>query len=111
MSLAYVSVLGLPPFKDTDTFITLVTQQTKQAFAKFGDAKTLDVTKVGPDDCVAFRYVSATLPVKARGRTCYENAKARSGYGAYFMRIGEVPDEELQAEADQFIGAVFKARP
>jgi len=111
MSLAYVSVLGLPPFKDTATFITLATQQTRQAFAKFGDAKTLDVAKSGVDYCVAFRFASATLPVKARGRTCYENAKAHGGYGAYFMRIGDVPDEELQAEADQFIGAVFKARP
>ena len=111
MSMAYVSSLFLPPFKDSPTFIAYATQQTSNAFAKFGDAKTLDMLKSGPDYCAAFRYASATLPVKARGRSCYENAKARRGYGAYFMRIGDVSDEEIQAEADQFFGAVYATGP
>jgi len=111
MSMAYVSSLSLPPFRDAPTFIAYANRQTATAFAKFGEAKMLDALKSGPDYCAAFRYASATLPVKARGRSCYENAKARHGYGAYFMRIGEVSDEEIQAEADQFVAAVFAAGP
>jgi hypothetical protein len=111
MSMAYVSSLGLPPFKDAPTLAAYAREQTGRAFAKFGEAKTLDVLTSGPNDCADFRYASATLPVKARGRTCYENAKARHGYGAYFMHIGEVSDEVIQAETEQFVGAVFAAKP
>lgn len=111
MSMAYVSSLALPPFKDSASFTAYAGQQTSRAFAKFGETKTLDVVKSGPDYCAAFRYDSATLPVKARGRSCYENAQARHGYGAYFLRIGEVRDEEIKAEADQFIGGVFASGP
>ncbi len=109
MSMAYVSSLVLPPFKDTAAFTAYASQQTGNAFAKFGEARTLDVVRSGPDYCAEFRYASATLPVKARGRSCYEDAKARHGYGAYFIRIGETGDEEVQAESRQFIDSVFAA--